>query len=1154
MFSLWQLGALALGYVLVLFVIAWWGDRAARTGSRWVSNAWVYSLGLGVYCTSWTFYGAVGEAANHGWTYLPIYLGPVVMLLLGGALIYKLVSVGQQQHITSIADFLAARYGKSRRLAVLVTIVAIVGVLPYIALQLQAVTISFEESLAGTGSAQIDTALMVAGLMALFTILFGTRHIDATEHQSGLMLAVAFESLLKLIAFVAVGLFCAFWLFDSPRALWQMASEREDVLATFSPDLFSQSFVTAFLLSMVAIICLPRQFHAGVVENRHLDHLRTARRLVPGYLLLFAIFVLPIALAGMILQPELLPRADIYMLSLSRAQDNAAILLVTFFGGIAAATGMVIVSTMALAIMLTNEVLLPWWLRIRMRGGTPPQDFSMPLRILRRVSIVLLLVLAFVFHSLMDRFTALASIGLLSFAAVAQLAPALFGGLYWRRGHKNGALAGLSAGFIVWLYCLLLPAVLPADWVGEWHRHGLFGIAGLRPHALFGIEGLEPLAHGVFWSLLLNIAAYIGFSRQAHQAPLDESQATRFVDAPTDWWREGLSHPSITIGELLEICQRGLGASRATPLFADYLRRRGVPEDADLLAPLHLVRFVERLLAGSMGASTARIVMSSLLRQKNSRHEDVARLMDEASELIQFNHQLLRTTIETISQGICVVDRDLGIVAWNQAYVRLFNYPEGLIRLGRPIREVYLFNARRGFYGDADIESAVARRVELLRNGNEHRFERELPNGTVIEVRGSPMVGGGFVSTYMDITERKQDEQALRQINENLEVIVAERTRRLSELNMKLAQANEGKTRFLAAAGHDLMQPLNAAQLFVASLGQSLRNKPENDAAHERVVLEQIDSSLRAAEQILFSLLEISKLDSGAMNPQRQPVLLSDLMSTLGAEFAALAAAEGLSFDLLPSSAVIDSDINLLRRVLQNLLSNAIRYTPHGRVLFGCRRVPGGVRLEVWDTGPGIPQEQHERIFREFQRLPQHSAQHVRGLGLGLAIADRICRLLGHPLTLRSWSGRGTVFAVTVPLAKHTALVLDPAPASLELRNVSGTRVFCVDNDAALLSGLVTVLEGLGCQVTAASGLQDAIQVASGMPAPDVLLVDYQLGDGDGFDVIRELDGCWDDVVPAVLMTADRRAHIRARAADEGVGFIQKPITEEALMRVLQSL
>lgn len=1158
MFSLWQLGGFALLYVLVLFVIAWWGDRAERRGLPVVNNAWTFSLALGVYCTSWTFYGAVGEAAHSGWTYLPIYLGPILTMLFGGELIYKMVSVAKQHHITSIADFMAARYGKSRQLAVLVTVVAIVGVLPYIALQLKAVTLSFEHVVGTDSVAQpVDIALVVAALMAVFTLLFGTRHIDATEHQSGLMLAVSFESFVKLVAFVIMGLFCLFVVFDGPLDLWRQASVQEDLRRVFEPTLFSQSFVTAMLLSMLAIICLPRQFHAGVVENNDQRHLRTARRVMPLYLTLFAVFVLPIVAAGIINQPHS-GQPDMYMLSLPIELGNRSLMLLAFIGGIAAATGMVIMSTMALAIMLTNEVMMPAWVQYRIQGEEELSDLSNQVRLFRRLSIVVLLGLAFMFLTLIDRFEGLARIGLLSFAAVAQLAPALLGGLYWHRGHQSGAFVGLIIGFIIWAYCLLLPVIMPLEWVAHLDQVGLLGLGILRPRALLGIEGLEPLTHGVFWSLSLNLLAYIYFSRRATQTPLDDTQATRFVDMPTDWWREGLGHPFITTGELLQVCERGLGHPRARALFFDYLSRRQITDDLELAAPLHLVRYVERLLAGAMGASTARIVMGSLLSKQSVRRDDMVRIMDEASQLIQFNHQLLRTTIETISQGICVVDRDLNIVAWNQAYVNLFEYPEGLIRLGRPIKEVYRYNAERGFYRGEDLEQDVRKRVRLLHKGSAHRFERELPNGVVVEVRGSPMEGGGFVSTYMDITERKRDELALRQINENLEQMVAERTRRLSELNLQLERANEGKTRFLAAAGHDLMQPLNAAQLFASSLSQRLAvNTDQGQEAfgYERRVLGHIDSSLRAAEQIISALLEISRLDTGAMQAQLAPVAVKPLMQQLGQEFGVLADAERLRLRTVHSDLQVNTDEALLRRVLQNLLSNAVRYTERGGVLFGCRRRGDFLRIEIWDTGPGIPEDQQSRIFHEFMRLPQQGRRQIKGLGLGLAIADRICRLLGHALTVHSWPGRGTVFSVSVPLAsEQSPPALAPEPAEQNRQDVAGIRVLCVDNDPALLASLEALLHAFGCEPLVARSGEEALALVRHQPAPDLLVVDYQLDEEDGFQVIEALDGCWEEVVPAVLITADRRPEVRTRAHELGVIFLQKPVDQEALLVVLRGL
>ena len=1162
MFTLWQLGSLALLYVLVLFVIAWWGDRAARRGSRLVNNPWTYSLALGVYCTSWTFFGAVGEAANDGWSYLPIYLGPIFLVVFGGAILLKIVTLGKQQRITSIADFIAARYGKSQRLAMLVTLIALIGVLPYIALQLKAVTLAFDVLTPGRDELTrgMDSALIVAMLMAIFTLLFGTRHLDATEHQSGLMLAVAFESFVKLVAFVAIGLFCLFYVFDGAWGFFTEPRVQAQARELFAGGLGEQSFVAQLLLATAAIICLPRQFHATVVENNDLRHLRTARWVLPVYLGIFAVLVLPIVLAGLVKQPQFAGHADIYVLTLPMLEGPAWLTLLVFLGGIAAATGMVIVATIAVAIMLTNEVLVPVWLRRRVNLRDDLEELGANVRSLRRLAIVAVLLLAFLFHELMLDFSRLTSIGLLSFAAVAQFAPALFGGLYWRGGHARGAAIGLATGFMVWAFCLLMPALATPEWLAWANSEGVLGLGVLRPQQLFGLDGLSPLAHGVLWSLALNTAAYIWFSRGAKAAPLDQSQATLFVDMPVDWWRDTGTSGLVTQGELLELAGRCIGQSRAETLFREYADKESFIWQPELPAPLHLVRLTERLLAGAMGASSARILLGTLLTKQEADRHEVARMMDEASQVIQFNHQLLRTTIETINQGICVVDRELNIVAWNRAYERLFEYPEGLVRLGRPIADVYRYNARRGYYGEGDLGEQVDRRVNLLREGSAHSFERVLPSGTVIEVSGMPMPGGGFVSTFLDITARKRDEWALREINENLEQIVADRTRRLSEVNARLQQAiaeadraNQGKTRFLAAAGHDLMQPLNAAHLFCSSLQQKLRNGTLEEPERAQEMLENISGALEAAESLISDLLDISRLDTGAMAVDKRSLSLPRMLHHLASEFAAMAEARGLRLRWRPMDVLVYTDEKLLRRVLQNLLANAVYYTRQGDVLLGCRRDGDAVRIEVWDTGPGITEEEQKEIFREFKRLPS-GEQHGKGLGLGLAIAEGICKLLGHAIAVRSWPGQGTVFSVTVPLSRGDAVPEAVVDRTFTPRRLDGLQVLCVDNDATILAGLEALLEDWGCKVIRARSSAEAHACLHPDRVPDVMLVDYQLDDENGFDVLANLDDRWDDAVPAVLMTANHDPAVRQRALDEGLVFLQKPVDAEALYTTLARL
>ena len=1168
MFSVWTLALFALAYTCLLFAIAWYGDRRSARSQQALNNPWLYSLTLAVYCTSWTFFGAVGQAANNGWEFLPIYLGPMLIFIFATPMLFKILAIGKQQGITSIADFIASRYGKSQPLAILITLVAIAGTIPYITLQLRAVTMAFDTLSNDLHSAWlVDSALAVALLMALFAVLFGTRHIDASEHQNGLMLAIGFESLVKLFAFVLVGVFVVWQVFGGIDSMLAKVTTEKVLQQRFSTDFFDQGFFTQTLLAMAAIICLPRQFHTTVVENRRSHDLRRARWIFSGYLLLFTLFVTPIAMAGLLYLPDQILQADQYILTVPMHFDAQALALLSFLGGVSAATGMVIVSSVALSIMICNELVIPIYLNRARRSGELPRQLTPLVRRIRRISIFVILVLAYLLNDLFARFGALASIGLLSFAAVAQFAPALLGGLYWKQGHKRGAALGILAGFGVWFFCLLLPVLLPDAMADTLQQQGLLGLGLLRPYALFGLSGLDPLSHGVFWSLSANILCYVYFSKTARQEPIDRSQAILFVDVPTHYesllGRYHATH--IRVQDLQEIAARCLGRSSSEMAFAQYAAVQRQELDPKLPATVDLFRFTEKMLARVMGASSARILLGSMLSRHQEDTDDTVAMIDEAAELIQFNHQLLQTTIETISHGICVVDKDLNIVAWNRTYITLFEYPEGLIQLGRPIADVYRFNARRGFYPGADAEDQVQRRVNLLRQGGPHRFERELPNGVIVEVRGNPMPGGGFVTTFLDITESKMDERALREINESLEMMVADRTRELSQLNSALHKANEGKTRFLAAAGHDLMQPLNAAHLFTSSLQQRLQLKNRQLQCQEELeILQHVDNSLHVAEHLINTLLDISRLDTGTIKPELRAFNLHALITSLASEFSVIATEKGLQLRWVDCHGWVRSDDKLLRRVLQNLLLNAVRYTPRGRVLLGCRRQQEYIEIQIWDTGVGIPEDQLEHIFKEFHRIKHRGGEvDAKGLGLGLAIAQRISQLLHHPLQVRSEVGKGTLFAIQVPvitppitppIAAPVTAVPEAAPRP-QRSEVDGLNVLCVDNEPMILSGIESLLKQWHCQVTTASSLDSALQAAHAMTgAPDALLVDYQLDEESGFEVIDALDDCWEDVVPAILMTANHSPQVRRQAQERGFYFLQKPVTPEGLQDVLKQL
>ncbi|HUP91091.1 MAG TPA: NahK/ErcS family hybrid sensor histidine kinase/response regulator, partial [Solimonas sp.] len=719
------------------------------------------------------------------------------------------------------------------------------------------------------------------------------------------------------------------------------------------------------------------------------------------------------------------------------------------------------------------------------------------------------------------------------------------GGLYWRRGAYPGAVAGICIGFGLWLYTLLLPILLPSGWL----EHGPLGIAALRPQALFGLTGLDPVTHSTLWSLAGNLLAYVGVSLLAKPGLHERLQAARFLGLDPAGTAAPGAAPNLvaTVGDLQELLERFFGAVRAGEIVAELAQESGRPTPAskDRADPA-LIRQTEHLLAGALGTASARLVLASALRGRDMQLEDVIRLLDETSHVIQFNRELLRAALEHLSQGVSVVDRELRLVAWNRRYAELFAYPPALVSVGRPIEELFRYNAGRGLLGPGAADELVARRLEHLRRGNPYRHEREFPDGTVVEISGTPMPGGGFVTSYADVTAYKRTERALQESNETLETRVAERTRELTQAKAEAERANDAKTRFLAAASHDLVQPLNAARLFVSALD------PATLAAPAQAIVSQVESSLTSAETLISSLLDISRLDARAQEMRLEHFALRDILQPLAAEFGALARERGLALRHVPSSAVVHSDPMLLRRVLQNFLSNAVRYTRSGTVLLGCRRLAGSVRIEVWDTGPGIPEDSRELIFEEFRRLAPDDAGE-RGLGLGLAIAERIARVLGHALSLRSEPGRGSVFAIEVPLGERGLLKAPRAPRSAGTDRVAGARVLCLENEPAVLAGMRSMLESWQCRVIAVRSAAEAQAHFRGTgEIPDLALVDYHLDQGEnGVRAAAALAALWGVTVPAIVITADHTQAAKAAAAEHGYALLPKPVKPAALRSLM---
>ncbi len=1270
----WLVSLTALGYLGLLFAIAFYGDRRAAQWRNGAKEPVIYALSLAIYCTSWTFYGSVGRAASNGLDFVLIYVGPVMIMSLGYPLVRKILRIARGNNITSIADFIGARYGKSQTVAGLATVIAVVGVLPYIALQLQGVTLSFDTLVSLPNGAAVDThsqpfwrdtALYVALTMAAFSVLFGVRHVHASERHHGLIMAIAFESLIKLGAFLAVGIFVTFGMFDGPYELARQLTADARWMATLDSMSFQPAWVSITLVAAFAFVCLPRQFHVAVVESGKSANLRMAAWLFPLYLIAINLFVPAIAVAGLLtFNGSAVP--DLFVLLLPMSAHQSLLSLAVFIGGLSASTSMVIVESVALSTMICNELVVPALLRGMASRAIDGAAMGGLILAIRRTAIFVILLAAYGYHAAIGDRYPLASIGLISFCAVAQFAPALLAGLYWRGAHRHGALAGMVGGTLVWAYALLLPSLSEAGWLRPVNMLGTSPLPSV-------LAGLDPLTNGVFWSLLVNGALLVGVSLFSRHRERDRQQAMVFVAGAEPI--EQLNAESLVHGaafeDLKKVAARFLGNERADRAFSGAVVAY---HDKDLAA------FAERLLSGAIGAASARIMVAATLRRRGTSAGSTGAILDEASEAILFNRDLLRATLENVSQGIGMFDPTLRLAAWNRRFLELLAVPEHLAQIGTPLEHIVGSCQRAAADTSVDLAMLLPRQNDAELRTQAHTFERRRADGRVLELQTNPMPAGGFVlvctdvtepvqtlealrdserrirvytdnvpvlityvdrderyrftnepyeralgprsgnvigrtirevlgddrylrlkphidaaftgqrrtfeiefphsgiaiargtyiphfdsaghvigffTLYQDITDQRHAERVLREANEMLERRVGERTRELTLLNEQLAHAkavadaaNVSKTRFLAAASHDLLQPLHAARLFSGALGERCRSKKT------AALVRQVDEALGAVDELLQALLEISKLDAGALRPHPRAIIIGEVLRSVAQSFEPMAHQRGLRLRIVESGAVVNTDPALLRRILQNFLSNAIRYTSRGGVLIGCRRRGERLLVEVWDTGPGIPGDQLTAIFEEFKRLGGNNPDTPAGLGLGLAIVDRIAKMLDHPVEVRSKIGRGSVFSITLPPGLASVPALLPRRERRVANSLDGKVVLCVDNEPSVLSAMRTLLEGWSCQVLTASDLTSTLREAGKLAAaPDIVLIDYHLeGEETGLSVLEALTRDIGKRLPSIVITANYTETLRAAAQARGYPLLNKPLKPAALRALMAQL
>ena len=888
-------------YLLTLFAVAHWADGRAAQGRSVISSAWVYALSMAVYCTAWTYFGSVGRAANSGVWFLPIYLGPMLAMVLAWMVVRKMIRIAKTYRITSIADFIASRYGKSPLLAGLVTLITVVGIVPYIALQLKGIASAYAVMTSPLGAPAVqaaqwwnDSTLYVALALAGFTIVFGARHLDSTERHEGMVAAIAFESVVKLVAFMAVGVFVTFVLFNGPGDLFAQA-HAVDSLRQLMQFGQGQSFAYAqwfslIVLAMLSVIFLPRQFQVMVVENVDERHLKRAVWVFPLYLLLINLFVLPIALGGLMYFGQGQINPETFVLSLPLAEGYTALALLAFVGGLSAATGMVIVEAIAVSTMVCNDLVMPWLLRTQ-RFAQANGNLNGLLLGIRRVAILGIMLLGYLYFHLAGEAYALVSIGLISFAAVAQFAPAMLGGMYWKGGTQRGALAGLSVGFAFWAYTLMLPSLAKSGWfpIG-FLEQGPWGLEWLKPEAFLGLGGLDNLTHSLVWSLMLNIAAYVGVSLWRSPTAVETSQALLFVDV---FNRNAGSRPVFwqgraQVADLLPLVARFLGQDKAEQSFVRYARQVGVTQVRDIPADARLVQFVETQLAGAIGSASARVMVASVVEEEALDLDDVMRILDEASQLRAYSHAL-----EDKSRSL---------------------------------------------------------------------------------------------------------ERA---------------TQELQEANEKLKSLDRMKDDFMSSVTHELRTPLTS----IRALSELMRDDPEMSLEQRQHFMAIIVSETERLSRLVNQVLDMAKIEAGHAewhnSPVDMPELLAQAVNTLQETYRERGVQ--LRLDAQPTPTVM-ADPDRITQVVINLLSNAVKFAPRqtGLVEVRLRALDGGVSVEVQDNGPGIAEDEQERVFEKFRQVGDE-AYRPGGTGLGLPISRQIVEHLGGHMWLRSELGQGACLGFYLP-------------------------------------------------------------------------------------------------------------------------------------------
>jgi PAS domain S-box-containing protein len=980
-FAPYNLFFIVLSYLLILFAAAYYAEKKEKSGRSIVNNPYIYSLSLAVYCTSWTFYGSVGKAATSGLSFLTIYLGPTLMAALWMVVLKKVVRITKANRITTISDFIGSRYGKSLFLSSLVTIVAVVGITPYLGLQIKAIISTFT-IMAGETTGSAAVGLFITFTLGIFAIIFGARRLDSSERHGGLVFAIAFESIVKLLAFVLVGIFVTFSLFHGFNDILDRIKDSEHSVLLFlgtGTGTDYPEWLALLLLSMMAVMFLPRQFQMAVVENYDESHIAKAAWLFPLYLFLINIFVLPIAFGGLLLGGTG-KEADYFVLTLPLQHGMRYLSLFAFIGGFSAATSMVIVEALALSTMVMNSIIMPTLLNFH----DAPQFPAVVLNS-KRLVILGVVYLGYLFAISIGEFYSLVDIGLNSFVAVSLFAPAFFLGLYWKRGTRRGAAAGLIIGFAVWFYTLIIPALIKAGIVGDVGVIGLMTHSEmLNPHALFGIEGLGKWGNAFFWSMLMNLIVYVGISVLTKQSKEEEIQALVFVES-YERVKELAHGSSYTADDIEDILAQYIGRAEATDVTRDYLSKKNMNREELTSRELFELRDeAEKVLSGAIGSSIAAIIFEDKLVLTEKERGELSESIQHITENLRLSRQELSETnrelsllkefseniIESAPVGIMTIDSLLKVKYWNREMETI----TGIKRsdaFNRSIISLLPWLTRETLLQNKQRETTV-------QNPSLQSFK--------IDVSQFKDPSGGFVIILEDITEKKKLEEQLLQAS-------------------KLASIGK----LTAGISHEIGNPLASISSLVQEL-RLLEMNTKDEVIFTVESLKSMNSHLDRIAKIVRSLGDFARMSSAEKTVSGIPEILDRAMNLVKYDKRLKNVQFTTSISEIPRLRVNPDQI---QQVFLNLMFNALDAMPDGGKLHvSMRREDSSVVVIFSDTGTGIDEAVLDRIFDPFFTTKAPG----RGTGLGLSICYGIIREHNGTIEVRSEKAGGTAFVISLPV------------------------------------------------------------------------------------------------------------------------------------------